>query len=393
MSLSPVTHPAPNNTYAPTVHLEKKLNKIDIHQYISHNNNNNRNNFNYTVLGIGTPCVDLVYNVEDLVLNKLGFSKSSWNPIADKEIFCSHLSTLDSVNCQKTEKSGGCASNTIKVLASLGNQTAFLGKFGNHPSFDTYFEMAKQFGITLLAYFSQDPIMRVASLVTTDAQRTFFSNTTLSTDLSATKDLHPCLFQGVHVAYFDGFTMNEFDTSFVQQAMELASHAGTIIGFDLGSVGIVNNNRDKILTLLKNYVTIVFANETEALALFPGRSYEEIASTLSSCYNCTAVIMRGDQGAYVSGKKNNKIISFSSNAFDIGKPKDTTGAGDAFIGGWFHAYLQGCSLETCAKMGNLLGGTCVTLDGAEIPLKIVEGLKDQVDSLVTSDKASRLRER
>ena len=50
------------------------------------------------------------------------------------------------------------------------------------------------------------------------------------------------------------------------------------------------------------------------------------------------------------------------------KPVDTTGAGDAFAGGFLYGYLQGRSLEESAHYGALQGAKVVQVLGAEIPL-------------------------
>jgi sugar/nucleoside kinase (ribokinase family) len=42
---------------------------------------------------------------------------------------------------------------------------------------------------------------------------------------------------------------------------------------------------------------------------------------------------------------------------------DSTGAGDAFNGGFLHGYLSGWSLEDCLRAGNICGAMAATCPG------------------------------
>ena len=50
-----------------------------------------------------------------------------------------------------------------------------------------------------------------------------------------------------------------------------------------------------------------------------------------------------------------RALCMHSPAFPV-TPVDTTGAGDLFASGFLHAYLEGYSLEQCARLGALAGG-------------------------------------
>jgi sugar/nucleoside kinase (ribokinase family) len=70
------------------------------------------------------------------------------------------------------------------------------------------------------------------------------------------------------------------------------------------------------------------------------------------------VIKDGSNGSY--SYANNQLIHEPAISVD---PIDTTGAGDNFNAGFLRAWLDGASLNTCLKWGNIVGGLSTTALG------------------------------
>jgi sugar/nucleoside kinase (ribokinase family) len=57
-------------------------------------------------------------------------------------------------------------------------------------------------------------------------------------------------------------------------------------------------------------------------------------------------------------------------------PIDTTGAGDNFNAGFLRAWLDGQSVDTCLKWGNILGGLSTTELGGTTRKTTIHEVKD-----------------
>ena len=113
---------------------------------------------------------------------------------------------------------------------------------------------------------------------------------------------------------------------------------------------------------LLSYIT---PNETEAAALVGRRigstgEARTAARTLRDRGVLNVVVTLGGQGVFVSGEAYEGLVA----AFDTGRLVDTTGAGDAFNGGFVAALAGGSGLREAARFGCAVAGISVTRPGA-----------------------------
>jgi ribokinase len=127
--------------------------------------------------------------------------------------------------------------------------------------------------------------------------------------------------------------------------------AGDTCSWDFGhNPGLVADPRSRAaLEDLLRALDILFVNEMEA-KLYSGHSDLEAALGFFGTLVPTTVVKRGALGcSWVStdGAGSSPGVSV--------EVCDTTGAGDAFDGGYLHASLSGHSIETCASVANRVG--------------------------------------
>ena len=108
-------------------------------------------------------------------------------------------------------------------------------------------------------------------------------------------------------------------------------------------------------------VDIITPNETEAskltgITVTCPKTAEEAADKLMAAGVKTVIITLGKQGALVCDGAQTTLVP----AFDVGKPVDTTGAGDGFNGGFAAALAAGEDIISATKYGCAVAGLSVT---------------------------------
>ncbi len=307
------------------------------------------------VLGIGAPIIDLILHVDDDFLEEHipGAKGGGCRPGWDR--FCKILQ--EAPGDGPLLATGGSCSNTIKGLASLGVSTSLLGKRGNDAMGEFFVNKITPLGIEPHLLLSETPNAQVMCLVTPDKNRTFVVFPGAGDEISR-EDLSDHFFDGIRHLHVDGYMLH--NGPLIEEAMKRAKERGATVSFDLATFHIVRQFHERILSLLKNYVDIVFANQDEAKALVG--AIDEKACQLMLAYCPTVVILAGAEGCIVGTEE--EILKEPTIQVTV---VDTTGAGDLFASGFLFGYLNGEPLRQCARLGNLLGTTVVTVNGAEIP--------------------------
>lgn len=315
----------------------------------------------YRVLGVGAACMDLLIPVSDDFLTHVPGEKGGAQPIGIDKL--NHI--LSKSHTLPNIATGGSCANTIKGLAGLEEKCAFLSHIGSDALGEHFIQYMEKLGIVGLFSKSSRPTPRVLCLITPDGQRTMRFCAGCSEEMSD-YFLHPDYFKGVKIIHLDAYTLR--NGNLTKRVMQLAKEAQATVSIDLSSFEIVREFHDTIIELLTNYVDIVFANEDETKALTGLPPKEGCLKMQEMCP--IAVTLMGKEGCLVGHK--GKV--FRSRAFPA-KLVDSTGAGDLFASGFLYGYLQGYSLEKCARLGNRLGSAIVEVQGAELPPEKLEEIR------------------
>lgn len=132
-------------------------------------------------------------------------------------------------------------------------------------------------------------------------------------------------------------------------AIERLQQGGTTVSWDLGWDPAAGRSAD--FQDLRRQLDVLFLNETEALRYADARSPQEALARFAPARN-TVVIKRSAAGAMAcsEGGAPAEVAGIAVDAVE------TTGAGDAFNGGFLHAWMAGMSLEKALWAGNICGG-------------------------------------
>ena len=130
---------------------------------------------------------------------------------------------------------------------------------------------------------------------------------------------------------------------------------------DLASFNVVEENREFLYRLTKEYVDILFANEDEA-KMFTGES-EPINALQAISEICELTIVKiGMKGALI--KRGSEVIHVGIMA--AAKRVDTTGAGDFYAAGFLYALCEGLSLRQCGTIGAITAGKVIEVVGTTL---------------------------
>ncbi len=322
------------------------------------------------VVGIGNAIVDVIAQAEDDFLGRHELTKGSMALIdADTAEF------LYGEMGAGIESSGGSAANTIAVIAALGGNSGFVGKVADDLLGKVFSHDIRAQGVVFeqVPLSGGKPTARCLVLVTPDAERT------MNTFLGASTELYPDdidekLIARAKVTYLEGYL---WDPPHAKQAFlkaaKTAREAGRKVSLSLSDAFCVDRHRADFLQLVSGHVDLLFANEDEIKSLYQVDEFDQALQAVKG--HCeVAVLTRGQKGSVVVAGEEVHVVDSSP----VAQVVDTTGAGDAFAGGFLWAYTQGRDLAGCAHAGGIAAAEVISHMGArpEQDLKVLmaEGL-------------------
>ena len=326
----------------------------------------------WKVLGVGSPLVDLLLNVDDTFLKDHVSGAKGGMEMVEPEVI-SALVALSGKNPGKAP--GGSAGNTVFALAKMGVECAMLGKLGNDGKGDFYRASFRSNGGDD-GYFlitSEAPTGSCLSLVTQDAERTMRSALGASLLLTE-KEIAETDFSPFDLVYIEGYMLFSpvFDT-----LIRRAKEAGCRIGFDLASFEVAGIFREKLLNeILPDYVDLLFANEEEATALLGTMSPEDLAAGLGR-YCETVVVKSGIRGSLaLRGTEKVQIPAFA-----VKDPVDTTAAGDLYAAGFIRGLAADAPLEKCGVIGARISSEVVKVFGSVLGKEAWDKVFEEIEGL------------
>ncbi len=318
------------------------------------------------ILGMGNALVDIMISLEsDNILELLGLPKGSMQ-LVDMERSNAVLSSLK--NYQKSHSAGGSAANTIHGLAMLGAPAGYIGVVGEDELGGFFVRDLIQAGVDPHLIHSSQETGRAVALVTPDSERTFATFLGAAIELSAehlgiqsadstVQNLKSSIFKGYSYFHLEGYLVQNHEL--IRRAVELAKEHGLVVSIDMASYNVVEANRDFLLSIITDYVDIVFANEDEARAL-TGLEPEEALHEISKIAEI-AVVKTGSSGSMIKSGKD----QYSIGVIEV-SPIDTTGAGDLYASGFLYGQARGLSLSKSGELGALLAGNVIEFMGSKM---------------------------
>ena len=306
------------------------------------------------ILGIGNAIVDVICKVEESFLTNNGLTKSTMKLVDELEF----KKLLGNLKIEKTI-SGGSVANSIVGLSQLGNKVGFIGKVNNDDLGKKYSAGLIKENVKFHYNIKQEkiPTGTCLILVTPDSERTLCTFLGVAGKINE-KDIDEEMIKQCDLTFLEGYLWDKGDP---QKAFNKAIKNSKKSAMSLSDLFCVERHKEYFLELVKNKLTVTFANEQEITALIGAKDLNDVIDFAKSIKKLV-VVTRGENGAIAI--QNKKVIE--ANAKKDLKIKDLTGAGDLFAAGFLHGYINNFDLKESLEKGTDLSARIIQQVGARL---------------------------
>jgi sugar/nucleoside kinase (ribokinase family) len=320
----------------------------------------------FDVTAIGNAIVDVLAKADDALLAAHNLPKGAMNLID-----AATAEKLYSIMGPGKEASGGSAGNTIAGIAALGGRTAYIGKVAADQLGEVFTHDIRAVGVTYdtTPLVGGLPTARSLIFVTPDAQRTMQTFLGATTQLGP-EDVNMDYITSSKVVYLEGYLWDQPRAkAAMRDAAIQAQAAGVKVSLTLSDAFCVNRFRDEFLELADKHIDVLFANESEILALYQTDNFDDALQQVRR--HCEiAALTRSEKGSVVVNGDEVHVVD----AVPGVKVVDTTGAGDAYAAGFLYAYTQGRDLATCGRLGGAMAADVISQMGPRSDVDSVKRL-------------------
>ncbi|MES2728618.1 MAG: adenosine kinase [Pseudomonadota bacterium] len=317
----------------------------------------------FGLTGLGNTPVDLLAMVDDAFLQTHGLAKGQYTKI----------DTLRAVAIERalahvTMSPGGGVGNAVACYATLGGHAAFMGAIADDDWGDSILADFQRRNVTCPSPITpsyQATTKRLFCLVTPDAERSFAGYPGASP--SPVFDMNTLCLDTLtrsNVLLLDGYLLGKDSavTTFVKAIVIIKAQGGQV-AFMPGDVAMLRDQAEHVRTLLP-HIDAVMLNEAEACYLHHSDDMKMIFDALMNRFKYGSVTL-GAQGAFVFQNGRGATVAAAPLPRSI---IDTTGAGDAFAGGFLYGLHHGYDLARAGQIGAACAADVIGNYGARLPV-------------------------
>ncbi len=303
------------------------------------------------------------------------------------DFICSDVNVdlIQGVNFVK--KAGGAPANVAAAVAKLGGKASFAGKVGNDPFGKFLGKTLEEVGVdtSMLVYDGENPTTFAYVSLKEDGERDFVFNRGADGLLSY-EDVNINKLMEAKVVHYGSATalLGGALQETYYKTLKLTSEQKQFISFDPNyREDLWKNNREEFI--LRSKYCIQFADfikvSSEEMEIITSK--EDLKEGVKGLHELGAkmvAVTLGKDGVYLSNGEESTIID-SINVVSI----DSTGAGDAFVGGFLYSVAQleeplklredFSKMKDIAAFANRVGAITCTKLGAIAALPKLEEVK------------------
>ncbi|WP_098027000.1 carbohydrate kinase family protein, partial [Streptomyces sp. st115] len=261
---------------------------------------------------------------------------------------------------------GGAGANVACWAARSGCPDVRLLARAGAESADWHRRALERAGVrAFLAVDDELPTATVIALVDAAAERTFLTDGGAVLRLAA-EDFAPSMLDGVGRLHLSGYLLFAATSrTAALLALRTAVERGVPVSVDPASAGFLGELGPKRFLEFAEGAELLLPNADEA-RLLTGLPGPEAAAAELSRWFPRVVVTLGARGAVVAARGE---VTGRAPAPPVRDPVDSTGAGDAFTGGYLTALLAGADDLTAAVAGCRTGAEAVATVGGRPPVR------------------------
>ena len=311
------------------------------------------------VYGVGNALVDIEYEVEEDFFPAHGVRRGVMTLVSherQEEV----IAALRERGDVRKMMGGGSVANSLYAISNFGGQTFFSCKIADDEAGNFYLRELGEHNIRTCGDFHEVETGRCLIMISPDAERTMY------TFLGASEFLSPADldFEAVRrsqYVYIEGYLVSsDSGRAAAIELREFAEANGVKTALSFSDPSLLEIFPGQMKEMLGGGLDLLFCNEEEACLWTGTKNLSEACVALRPVAK-QFVVTRGANGS----------VLFDGSYFvgiDAHKVKavDTTGAGDAFAGGFLYGLTSGRSFAESGRLASRAAGEVVSRFGPRL---------------------------
>lgn len=268
---------------------------------------------------------------------------------------------------------GGAPANVLSAVSRLGGECAFLGKVGSDMHGKFLIDVLKKEGICTDGVLEDERYFTTLAFVNLDenGERSFSFARKPGADTQLCDDeVRFDIIEKSQIFHVGSLSLtDEPSKSATLRALEFAKEKGVIISYDPNYRAMLWESKEKAIEGMRSileFVDIIKISDEETKLLTGFENEVEASKVLCDMGIKTVIVTLGPKGALVRNK-DGYVYSKAEKVTAV----DTTGAGDAFMGGFLYKVTKSGKrdfsldeIKEYAAFSNRVAGYCVQHRGA-----------------------------
>jgi sugar/nucleoside kinase (ribokinase family) len=321
-------------------------------------------NTQYDVLAVGNAIVDIMRRCDETLLAKIGGPKGHMSLVANSASIAAIYNKMRG----GIEVAGGAAANTAVGVVSLGGRAAFIGKVADDELGRIFRHDIRSAGVTFTAAPTVAPgkeTSRSLILVTPDGQRTMYTFLGCSTELDDHL-IDAATIEASRIVFLEGYLFDRPEArAAFRRAVALANAAGKLVALSLSDSLCVERHRPEFLRLIHAGIGVLFANESEIMALYEAHTFEDAMRQAGHDLKLV-VLTRSEKGSVIVANGEAMMVPPQK----VSKVVDATGAGDLYAAGFLYALSHGMNLKAAGELGSFAAAEIIGVVGARPEVRL-----------------------